>query len=127
MTHAFPTRRSSELADQRAIATAARPGRDRVEDVYEILAATDRENLKHGLPPRLVQTLCVETAREIERSRHPRRHRILKRRFQHDAAIYDLHGDLQFVVQPHVTLAEPGPCLRAIGTASCRERVCQYV
>src|SRR3546814_2210614 len=49
----------------------------------------------------LVQTLCVETAREIERSRHPRRHRILKRRFQHDAAIYDLHGDLQFVVQPH--------------------------
>src|SRR3546814_9764775 len=60
----------------------------------------------------LVQTLCVETAREIERSRHPRRHRILKRRFQHDAAIYDLHGDLQFVVQPHVTLAEPGPCRR---------------
>src|SRR3546814_17763656 len=56
-------------ADQRAIATAARPGRDRVEDVYEILAATDRENLKHGLPPRLVPTLCFETAREIERSR----------------------------------------------------------
>src|SRR3546814_5766713 len=88
--------------------SAARPGRDRVEDVYEILAATDRENLKHGLPPRLVQTLCVETAREIERRRHPRRHRVLKRRFQHDAAIDDLHGD-------------------QIGRASCRERVCQYL
>src|SRR3546814_8640970 len=34
-------------ADERAIATASRPRRDCVEDVYEILAATNREDLKH--------------------------------------------------------------------------------
>src|SRR3546814_10908276 len=34
-------------ADERAIATASRPRRDCVEDVYEILAATNREDQKH--------------------------------------------------------------------------------
>src|SRR3546814_16626187 len=38
-------------ADERAIATASRPRRDCVEDVYEILAATNREDLKHRSAP----------------------------------------------------------------------------
>src|SRR3546814_13985146 len=45
-------------ADQRAIASAARPARARVEDVYELLAATDSENLTHARPPHRLTTLC---------------------------------------------------------------------
>src|SRR3546814_9285121 len=45
-------------------------------------------------------------AREIQRGGHSGRHRILERRFQHDTAIDDLHGDLQLVVELHVALPE---------------------
>src|SRR3546814_4558157 len=50
--------------------------------------------------------LCTEAAREIQRGGHSGRHRILERRFQHDTAIDDLHGDLQLVVELHVALPE---------------------
>src|SRR3546814_2923875 len=43
-----------------------------------------------GLPPRLVQTLCVEAARKVQRGRHTGRHGILERRFQHNASVDDL-------------------------------------
>src|SRR3546814_8380467 len=62
-----------------------------------------------GLPPRLVQTLCVEAARKVQRGRHTGRHGILERRFQHNASVDDLHRHLELVVQPDVPLAEFRP------------------
>src|SRR3546814_10189134 len=57
-----------------------------------------------GLPPRLVQTLCVEAARKVQRGRHTGRHGILERRFQHNASVDDLHRHLELVVQPDVQI-----------------------